>query len=211
MPMDVPHSDGRVIRTECSILPNGGRMITYTNVTDLVARADEFQRLARTDALTGLRNRREFERLADLEWARFQRYLGPLSLLLIDVDQFKDINDRLGHDEGDSTLKQVAAICQADRRAADIVARLGGDEFAILLPETDLQAAELVAERIRGQMAGLATVSIGVAAATLSMSGIGALVRAADKALYEAKAAGRNRVVSFQEEAIEGELRAAAE
>jgi len=216
MPMDIPHQDGRIVRSQCSVLPNGGRMVTYTDVTDLVARANEFERLAGIDALTGLRNRREFERLAEAEWSRFQRYLRPLSLLLIDIDEFKQINDRLGHEAGDDALKEIASICGADRRASDVVARLGGDEFAVLLPETELREARVVAERLRRHVAAptkdvgaSVTVSIGIAAATLSMSGVGALLRAADKALYEAKAAGRNCVIAAQENVTA--LRAAAE
>jgi diguanylate cyclase (GGDEF)-like protein len=166
--------------------------------------------------MTGLYNRREFERLADAEWARFQRYLRPLSLVLIDIDRFKEINDRCGHEAGDKALRHVASVCSAARRATDIVTRLGGDEFAVLLPETDLQQANIVAERLRHEIAGSSgdaetTVSIGVTSATLSMSGIGALLRAADKALYDAKAAGRNCVVASHEEANAVELRAAAE
>jgi diguanylate cyclase (GGDEF)-like protein len=215
MPMDIPHQDGRVVRSQCSVLPNGGRMVTYNDVTDLVSRANEFERLAGIDGLTGLRNRREFERLAEVEWSRFQRYLRPLSLLLIDIDQFKQLNDRLGHEAGDEALKQVASICSAGRRASDVVARLGGDEFVVLLPETELREATVVAERLRRSVAALpnepgpVTVSIGIAAATLSMSGIGALLRAADKTLYEAKAAGRNCVIAAHEKVAE--LRAAAE
>src|ERR1043165_5936538 len=216
MPMDIPHKDGRIIRSQCSVLPNGGRMVAYTDVTDLVARANEFERLAGVDALTGLRNRREFERLAEAEWSRFQRYLRPLSLLLIDIDEFKQINDRLGHEGGDDALKQVASICGVDRRVSDVVARLGGDEFAVLLPETELREARVVAERLRRHVAALprepgpsVTVSIGIAAAALSMSGVGALLRAADKALYEAKAAGRNCVIGAQDNVTV--LRAAAE
>ncbi|MGB9366638.1 MAG: diguanylate cyclase [Xanthobacteraceae bacterium] len=216
MPMDVPHKDGRIIRSQCSVLPNGGRMVSYNDVTDLVSRAREFERLAGLDAMTGLCNRREFERLAEAEWARFQRYLRPLSLLLIDIDQFKEINDRFGHEAGDKALKQLASVCSAARRTTDLVARLGGDEFAILLPETDLQQALVVAERIRHEISSSSsdpgmTASIGIASATLGMSGTGAFLRAADKALYEAKAAGRNCVVASREETNVHELRAAAE
>ena len=215
-PMDIPHKDGRIIRTQCSVLPNGGRMVTYTEVTDLVSRANEFERLAGLDGMTGLYNRREFERLADAEWARFQRYLRPLSLGLIDIDRFKEINDRLGHEAGDKAIRHVASACNSARRTTDIVSRLGGDEFAILLPETDLQQAHVVAERLRREISGTAqdpevTVSIGVASATLGMSGIGALLRVADRALYEAKAGGRNRVAAAKDESNVRDLRAAAE
>ncbi len=78
------------VRAQCATLPGGGRMLTYTDVTDLVARADTFERLAATDGMTGLYNRREFDELAAAEWARFQRYLRPLSLMIVDIDRFKD-------------------------------------------------------------------------------------------------------------------------
>ena len=137
----------------------------------------------------------------------------------MDIDCFKQINDRLGHECGDDALKQVAALITAGKRSSDIVARIGGDEFAALLPETDARQAQLVAERVRQSIAehrgfgngiDAITVSTGVAAAALSMSGIGALMLRADKALYEAKAAGRNCTRCFEEPGPR-EYRAAAE
>jgi diguanylate cyclase (GGDEF)-like protein len=163
--------------------------------------------LATTDALTGLTNRRHFLALADKEWSRFQRYQRPLSMLMVDVDHFKSINDRFGHGTGDQALKLVAGSCSTNQRETDIIARIGGDEFALLLPETDAAQARTVAARIQSNLAlqpiiadgepVLLTVSIGLAAATLSMSGTDALMKAADQAPYESKAQGRNRVVLF--------------
>jgi diguanylate cyclase (GGDEF)-like protein len=205
-PMDIPHSDGRVIRSQCAILPNGGRMLTYTDVSDLVRRADRFEQLAIHDGMTGLYNRRHFEALAEIEWSRFERHHRPLSLMLIDIDRFKETNDCRGHEAGDRAIAWVGALCGQGKRAADVAARIGGDEFAILLPETNLEQARAVAERLResihvkggrGDWQGndpVLSVSIGIAAATSSMSGVGALMRLADKALYEAKAVGRNCV-----------------
>ena len=195
-PMDIPHRDGRIIRSQCAILPSGGRMLTYNDVTDLVMRAKQFEELATIDGLTGLYNRRHFEILAEAEWKRFQRYRRPLSLILIDIDQFKEINDRRGHGAGDVVLKKLATISMEGKRSADIVARLGGDEFVVLTPETNLQQARAVAERILGATEPLngVTFSIGVAEATLRMSGIEALLRSADRALYCAKSAGKNCV-----------------
>ena len=179
-------------------------MLTYTEVTDLVHRAKRFEELATIDGMTGLCNRRHFEALAEAEWYRFQRYQRPLSLMLVDIDHFKQINDRSGHDAGDKVLKRVAATCMETKRTTDIVARFGGDEFAILLPETSLQQARIFAERLRAALTenrisrpntddeAAITVSIGIAAASFSLSGVDPLVRLADKALYEAKAAGRN-------------------
>ena len=161
--------------------------------------------LATEDALTGIFNRRHFETAGRAEWARFQRYGRPLSLLILDIDNFKAINDRFGHAAGDLILKSIAQSCQAVRRPTDVVARIGGEEFAILLPETDEASAVLVAERLRKQIASVAhtlggkevrvTVSVGVAGGTLSMSSLEAMQRRADEALYTAKAAGRNRVM----------------
>jgi diguanylate cyclase (GGDEF)-like protein len=202
-PVDIRHSDGRMIRTQCAVLPGGGRMLTYNDVTDLVLRASQFEQLATIDGLTGLYNRRQFDVLAAAEWQRFQRYLRPLSLILIDIDLFKRINDGLGHEAGDQALKFVAAVCMQGKRTTDIVARLGGDEFAILLPETNLSQARIVAERIHQEVAHPQTIepsdgasnftlSLGLAEATAGMSGVEALLRAADKALFVAKFAGRN-------------------
>jgi diguanylate cyclase (GGDEF)-like protein len=205
MPVDIPHRGDRVMRAQCTMLPEGGRMIHYTDVTDLVTRAKAFERLAATDGMTGLYNRREFDELAASEWSRFQRYQRPLSLLLFDIDRFKSINDAYGHEIGDRAVLHVAALCNEGKRASDIIARIGGDEFAMLLPETDAAQAQAVAERLRERIASTPldgddqgkvalTISAGLAQATLSMSGIASLSRVADAALYKAKAAGRNRV-----------------
>jgi diguanylate cyclase (GGDEF)-like protein len=207
-----------MIRLQCAALPNGGRMVTYTDVTDLVRRAKEYEQFASLDGMTGVCNRRQFDVLAAAEWKRFQRYNRPLSLMLMDIDRFKDVNDRLGHEAGDRAIKTVAAVCTESTRSSDVVARIGGDEFAALLPETDLQQARTVAERLRqailartqgGQAA--VTVSIGIAAANVSMPDMGALMRLADKALYAAKATGRNCVVCREREFEAAELRTAAE
>jgi diguanylate cyclase (GGDEF)-like protein len=204
-PIDLPLASGEVIRFHCTMLPDGSRMLSYTYVTDLAHPSSEPSRLAMTDELTGLFNRRHFFARADAEWQRFQRYQRPLSLLMIDIDHFKSINDRFGHQIGDRTIQQVAETCRAERRSADIVARIGGDEFVALLPETDSAQAGALAERLRQGVAKRAvpvdgieaalSVSIGLAGATLSMSGIDALIKVADDALSQAKAAGRNRVV----------------
>jgi diguanylate cyclase (GGDEF)-like protein len=193
-PMDIPHRDGRIIRSQCAVLPNGGRMLTYNDVTDLVIRAKQFEELAAVDGLTGLYNRRHLDVLAEAEWGRFQRYRRPLSMILIDIDHFKEVNDQRGHEAGDLALKKLATICMEGARSTDIIARFGGDEFVVLLPETNLQQARTVAERIitATELLEGITFSIGIAEATLSMSSIHALLRAADKALYGAKSAGKN-------------------
>jgi diguanylate cyclase (GGDEF)-like protein len=216
-PIEIPHADGRTVLSQCAVLPGGGRMVTYTDVTGLVRRANEFRRLASHDGMTGVSNRRQFELLAQAEWARFQRYHRPLSLMMMDIDHFKQINDRFGHEAGDKAIKQAAEVCTASTRTTDIVARFGGDEFVALLPETDLAQAQMVAERLRKSIRDrseadgiVITVSIGIVAATVSMPDFSALMRLADKALYEAKETGRDRVVCLEDpERSEG--RAAAE
>jgi diguanylate cyclase (GGDEF)-like protein len=164
-----------------------------------------FELLATVDGLTSLYNRRHFESLARVEWGRFQRYGRPLSLLVLDVDHFKSINDRFGHDAGDLVLKAIANDCSSMRRETDIIARLGGEEFVLLLPETDEAAAEIVAERLRSQIDNHSnilrgnemrlSVSIGVAGATLNMPTFEVMLKRADEAMYEAKRRGRNQVV----------------
>ncbi len=153
---------------------------------------DDLTTLAAIDMLTGLYNRRQFESIANAEWARFQRYFRPLSVLIIDVDHFKAVNDRYGHPAGDQVLKSIAAVCDAIRRESDTVARVGGEEFALLLPETTEAAACIVAERLRKQVRDLShtiggepvglTISIGIAGATLGMSSIARLMKCADDA-----------------------------
>ena len=199
-PHDLRMSDGRHIRSRCAILPSGGRMLTYWDVTDLIRNAEQLEKFATLDAMTGLFNRRHFLALAEGEWDRFQRYHRSLTMLMLDIDHFKQINDRYGHAVGDDALCSVARACQEGKRSPDIVGRIGGEEFAMLLPETDLVQAGVVAERIRSKVAGQmiahprgnfrVTVSIGMAPATLSMSGIHALMQTADRELYRAKDLG---------------------
>jgi diguanylate cyclase (GGDEF)-like protein len=199
---DLKTTDGRNIRAHCDVLPNNGRMLTYCDVTDLVRNAEQLEKLATIDTMTGLCNRRHFLALAEAEWSRFQRYQRPLSMLMVDIDHFKQVNDRYGHAVGDEAIIAVADACMKGKRHPDIVGRLGGEEFAILLPETDLAQATIVAERLCRSIAahGLVahkvhfkvTASIGIAAASVSMFGIDVLMRAADQALYQAKAQGRN-------------------
>lgn len=163
--------------------------------------------IALLDGLTGVSNRRRFDQLFSMEWGRARRSCQPLSLLLIDVDQFKQINDTYGHQAGDQCLCHVAQLLSAALiRAADLVARYGGDEFAILLPETGSLGASTVAGRIRAAMAkdavaGISlttTLSIGIATWNAEEEASpDDLTYAADRALYSAKRNGRNRVELF--------------
>jgi diguanylate cyclase (GGDEF)-like protein len=159
---------------------------------------------AELDPLTGLRNRRSFDQEMAAETTRFERHGRPLALLVIDIDHFKAVNDTHGHQTGDRVLLEVARTIQAGIRDVDLAARFGGEEFVVLLPETSLNAAIEVAERIRIAVARLdAThlgldgpihISIGVASAPESVRAPAELFAAADASLYQAKADGRNQV-----------------
>lgn len=173
--------------------------------SDLLVRLREreaqLQRLATTDELTGLRNRRAFYQHMAHEIARYMRYGHPVALAVLDVDNFKHVNDTRGHLLGDRTLAAVARLLCSRTRSVDVVARYGGDEFAVLMGDTALENAARAAERLRSCIermavagAGPITVSIGVAAVPPCAPDADALMAAADSALYEAKRAGKNRV-----------------
>ena len=164
--------------------------------------------MAVTDGLTGLHNRRYLDsHLATLfERARSRR--RPLSLMITDIDRFKSINDTWGHDAGDDVLREFASRLRKNVRGIDLACRMGGEEFVVVMPDTDGDIAQKVAERIRAQIAGTpfpigaegemveVTVSVGVAAMGLGADTVEAMLKRADKALYEAKNGGRNRVVA---------------
>ncbi|HXZ16583.1 MAG TPA: GGDEF domain-containing protein [Roseiarcus sp.] len=165
--------------------------------------ADSLREKATHDALTGLFNRGQFLALGEAEWARARRYRRPISMLMLDIDLFKSINDTHGHDIGDRVIEQIAAIFLDRVRGTDIAGRLGGEEFGILLPETPPDAAVILAERLRlavhdvrvaaqGKLVRV-SVSIGVAGPD-GLENFAALVKATDTALYEAKRSGRDRV-----------------
>jgi diguanylate cyclase (GGDEF)-like protein/PAS domain S-box-containing protein len=162
------------------------------------------------DHLTGLANRRALFEACELELQRWRRTPRPLSLVMIDADHFKRINDTFGHATGDAVLRHLAAGLSASFRAMDVVARVGGEEFVVLLPGCDEQAATAMAQRLCNRMAAQAmcvdgtdvpcTVSVGVAAMDETVDGVDAFIERADKALHAAKAAGRNRVERWQPE-----------
>ena len=158
-----------------------------------------------TDELTGLANRRYFTQRGEEEFSRSRRYQMPLSLLMLDADKFKDINDTFGHEAGERVLRQVATLFTQCLREVDIAGRLGGDEFGIILPNTALDEALPLAERLRQTIARQSievrgkyirfTMSIGVAELTAEMDSIDDLFRRADTALYQDKRSGRNHVI----------------
>lgn len=165
---------------------------------------------ARTDVLTGLYNRREFDERLDAEFRRAQRYSKPFAFLFLDIDNFKQVNDTYGHDAGDAVLKALAEVLIKQFRDVDILARYGGEEFVVMLPEIDGGTAKGVAERVRRAVAATpfrlpdsgeiaVTVSIGVSCYPACASTPEGVVSRADQALYIAKQAGRNRVVLYRE------------
>jgi diguanylate cyclase (GGDEF)-like protein len=177
------------------------------DITDQKALQQQLEQEAHTDALTGCANRRHFLELARHELARARRHTEEVSLLMLDLDQFKAINDRHGHPIGDLVLQKLVQVCQATLRAEDTIGRLGGEEFAILLPETGREKALDVAERLCSAVAAVEvllearpairfTTSIGVATMTKEDFSVAAILGRADQALYEAKRTGRNRVVT---------------
>lgn len=176
----------RYARARCFLEEERARMV------------EELAELSVTDELTTLANRRRLTRKLHEEVIRSARTGHPFALLMIDLDHFKDVNDRLGHQVGDSVLRQCAVTLKKNLRGTDLLARYGGEEFCVVLPETSLQGGRHVAEKLRQAVADLSgpvpTISVGVAFWERHVS-VEELVRRADEALYRAKEAGRNRVV----------------
>ena len=185
---------------------NAGRLQQKRDMLQAVVteRTAELTRQATTDSMTGIANRRHFMERGNDEIERARRYHLPLTLLLLDIDHFKQINDRFGHPAGDKLLQVVAQACQSNARNVDLPGRLGGEEFALLMPETSAIAARLAAERLRRAIAAIppalsgvphqVTASFGIAALNAHDHAMDSLVARADAALYRAKNGGRNRV-----------------
>jgi diguanylate cyclase (GGDEF)-like protein len=177
---------------------------------------EELRRLAMTDALTGLFNRRHFNRVAEEEISRTLRYQHPLSVMVFDLDFFKRVNDNFGHSSGDRVLVMIARITREVLRTTEVAARYGGEEFIVLLPETPASAAAVVAERLRGKIEEAelqsergpiaVTASFGVSDALHRSDAkpeeqvLSEFISSADRAMYASKAAGRNRVMVFDAE-----------
>ncbi|NCO94087.1 MAG: hypothetical protein COZ06_29890 [Armatimonadetes bacterium CG_4_10_14_3_um_filter_66_18] len=169
---------------------------------------EQLEDLSLRDPLTGAQNHRYFQEDLGNEIVRATRYATPVSLLMLDVDWFKRVNDEHGHPFGDEVLRELVQIIRENLREVDTVARYGGEEIALILPETPKEGAHKVAEKVRRQIenhvflngggaSAKVTVSIGVATCPTDHSEKGGLVEAADKALYQAKAQGRNQVVAY--------------
>jgi diguanylate cyclase (GGDEF)-like protein/PAS domain S-box-containing protein len=184
-------------------------LIAIEDITERKKAQEQLKLHALMDGLTGIANRRHFDNTLDLEWRRAMRSAKPLSLIMIDIDFFKNYNDLYGHLAGDSCLQKIADTIKASlRRAGNFVARYGGEEFAVILPDTDTEGAYLFAESLREKIENInmehkhskisssVTISQGVATTIPKKnSAQDELISLADKALYKAKQEGRNRVI----------------
>ncbi|MDO8453729.1 MAG: GGDEF domain-containing protein, partial [Sulfurimonas sp.] len=184
----------------------------YKNQKDIELKSKQrenikLEEMAFHDILTGMLNRRKFEELSALEIKQSKRYNRDLTLLMLDIDHFKNINDTYGHAIGDEVLKHFANICKHIAREADIVARIGGEEFVIILPETDIEGAYNFSERLRKEVFNSSvtiesqtikySVSIGIASLKEDKD-VKTILQKADEALYEAKESGRNTTIVYK-------------
>lgn len=175
-------------------------IITLTDITQMAIYEKKLQELSEKDALTGIYNRRGFEKFLDMEFKLARRYKRPLSLIMFDVDNFKKINDTFGHDVGDEVLKRITEIVKKNIRSTDIFARWGGEEFMILLPETPLEKAKLVAEKLRRAIEKGDFGKVGKVTASFGVTQLKdedtpeTFIKRVDQAMYLAKRKGKNRV-----------------
>ncbi|TWI65381.1 PAS domain S-box-containing protein/diguanylate cyclase (GGDEF)-like protein [Pseudoduganella lurida] len=181
--------------------------LVLRDITDRREASETWRQAIFSDHLTGVANRRAFFYAVEMELGRAQRFPRPVALVMLDLDHFKRINDTHGHAAGDAVLGAFAQALRGVFRAVDVVARLGGEEFAVLLPSTDVIQASAVVERLRAaiELQGVPwegteirfTFSAGVASWDAQVAGVDALLHRADRAMYAAKAAGRNRIVRW--------------
>jgi len=195
--------------TAAALVSAGFRLAFYVAVVWLVGQARELIRAhaeeARVDALTGTANARAFREAAELEIERDRRSPRPLSVLYLDVDDFKQVNDSFGHTAGDRLLRSVGHVMTCSVRSTDLVARIGGDEFMVLMPETDRSAAARVASRMREDLGRVELpgarplrCSIGVATLVTPPADVDELIHDADELMYTAKQRGKDRIVAEQ-------------
>lgn len=214
------NAQGEIIETEIGVAlvrdARGEPLYTVVQLIDvsdrkrtqraLLAANEALQRQSVTDSLTGLSNRRALDRALEREFARARRNGSALSLIALDIDHFKRINDRYGHPVGDEVLAQFGLILRECVRETDIAARAGGEEFTVLLPDTPMQQARTLAERLHRKFhdthwpVETVTASFGIASIERATADIRSLLRAADRALYNAKAAGRDRIMPAEDE-----------
>jgi two-component system cell cycle response regulator len=209
---------------DAEILARAAAMLRIKSLQDQLRGAKaQLEKLSVTDGLTGLYNRRHFEERLNEEFRRAHRYSDPVSLMMLDLDHFKNVNDRFGHPFGDEVLRSTAGLLRASVRELDICARYGGEEFAVILPKTHVQGALAVAERILlevrrksyvGEATGSGTreevrvtTSIGIAFyPSKDVTTAELLVKFADEALYRAKHEGRNTICLYQAQAYRYEV-----
>jgi len=202
---DLHVSDGAIIEMRSSALPEGGSIHTLTDVGHDRRLRAKLHRMATTDPLTGVANRRRFIATCQLEIDRAKRYGCNVALMVLDLDHFKHINDLHGHAVGDATLTSVSETSVSSIRTVDLFGRLGGEEFGVLLPETDIETAAIVAERLRQSIAArpiqvapettvYVTTSIGMTIVKPEDATPAPVLARADSALYRAKSQGRNRI-----------------
>lgn len=210
--VDTAWSSGALAFVGLGIFPVVGRIIGRRHEVlllrnqELTALVERLRALSTIDALTGIDNRRSFDNRLEMELARTRRYEVPCSLVMIDLDRFKLVNDRHGHQAGDEILRHIAAIASNEKRDGDLVARYGGEELVAILPHTEEADARQWAERVRARIEGAPTLiqgkavqltaSFGVAATPPLAASPAELIAAADRALYAAKLRGRNTVVA---------------
>ncbi|MBO6520841.1 MAG: diguanylate cyclase [Rhodospirillales bacterium] len=205
--IDHQRPNGLVIEIRGGPMPVGEFIASYTDITERKMMEEELRRLATTDPLTGVNNRRRYSEISEREMTRCKRYRHPLCVLMLDADHFKNVNDTYGHEAGDRVLKALADACVAELRDVDVLGRFGGEEFTVTLPETPMETALEAAERLRAKLAATDveledgqrisfTVSIGASCLAGEDEGLTDLLNRADAALYKAKEEGRNRVVA---------------
>ncbi|MFQ5587699.1 MAG: diguanylate cyclase [Nitrospiria bacterium] len=179
--------------------------VSVRDMTEVAAYQEKLLQLTRRDPLTGIFNRRLLKQFIEEELYRFKRYKRPFSVVMVDIDHFKEVNDQYGHLFGDEALKVIAAAMESCMRKVSRLARYGGEEFCCVLPETDANGAEALAEKLRSLIEALKffsdqkpvkiTASFGVVTVADDMDGFDAVLKMADQALYKAKSRGRNQVV----------------
>lgn len=194
------------VRIKTSVLEHEDAALFLSIVTDISHEKSEMEKLTRLaffDALTGIYNRRKFNELLLLEYKRAKRYNRHLCALFFDIDHFKRINDRFGHDIGDAVLKELSALVKAHVRETDCFARWGGEEFIVLLPETTVENAASIAEHIRSEVGGHSFPKVGNVTISIGITSLkgrersDTFIKRLDNALYQAKREGRNRTLTL--------------
>jgi diguanylate cyclase (GGDEF)-like protein len=204
------------MQQSCSMAPArdetdsiNGVIITVQDVTENVYMERSLTQMNMQDSLTGITNRRHLDKRLAEEFMRHRRYGREMSVVMLDIDNFKNINDTYGHQVGDTVLRTLAAICSEAMRAGDIISRFGGEEFCAILPETDCNRARMFAERLRQDVAAKEilhdentvlriTISLGIAGLDETVRSPEDLVKNADEAMYNSKQKGKNMVSLHQ-------------